>query len=148
MMQTKRCVALSQFPPLFCLGKRTSLYFFLECTSKPNVRSSNVNEVIRAVLDFFIYLFIYLFFYKKILHVQKAQNAYKRTKTKKAAFLCAQKTSKGKKVAYLLICVFLRFILFILFMFLVLFVLYVLLLYFVFALFMLFVRVKSFRKKE
>ena len=104
------------------------------------MRSSNVNEVIRAVLDFF-YLFIY-FFYKKILHAQKAQNAYKRTKTKKAAFLCAQKTSKGKKVAYSLICVFVLFILFILFMLLVL------LLCCVFALFMLFVRVKSFRKKE
>ena len=26
------------------------------------------------------------FFYKKILHAQKAQNAFKRTKTKKAAF--------------------------------------------------------------
>ena len=131
--------------PCPVLEKEQVCISFLECTSKPNVRSSNVNEVIRAVLDFF-YLFIY-FFYKKILHAQKAQNAYKRTKTK-AAFLCAQKTSKGKKVAYSLICVFVLFILFILFMLLVLFVLYVLLLCCVFALFMLFVRVKSFRKKE
>ena len=28
-------------------------------------------------------------FYKKTLHAQKAQNVYKRTKRKKAAFLCA-----------------------------------------------------------
>ena len=132
--------------PCPVLEKEQVCISFLECTSKPIVRSSNVNEVIRAVLDFF-YLFIY-FFYKKILHAQKAQNAYKRTKTKKAAFLCAQKTSKGKKVAYSLICVFVLFILFILFMLLVLFVLYVLLFCCVFALFMLFVRVKSFRKKE
>ena len=32
---------------------------------------------------------LFYFFYKKILSEQKAQNAYKRTKTKKAAFLCA-----------------------------------------------------------
>ena len=43
--------------------------------------SSNVNEVIRAVLNFF--------FYEKISHAQKAQNGYKRTKTKKAAFVSA-----------------------------------------------------------
>ena len=42
--------------------------------------SSNVNEVITAILNFFIC------FYKNISHAQKAQNAYKRTKTKKAAF--------------------------------------------------------------
>ena len=41
--------------------------------------SSNVNVVIRAVL----------LFYEKISHAQKAQNVYKQTKTKKAAFLCA-----------------------------------------------------------
>ena len=52
--------------------------------------SSNVNEVIRAILDFFIY--------KSILHAQQ-------TKTKKTAFLCAQKRSKGKKLTYSLICV-------------------------------------------
>ena len=44
--------------------------------------SSNVNEVIRAMLSFY-------FIYEKILHAQKAQNAYKRTKRKNAAFLCA-----------------------------------------------------------
>ena len=45
--------------------------------------SSNVSEVIRAVLIFF--------FYQKISQAQKAQkvqNAYNQTKTKKAAFLC------------------------------------------------------------
>ena len=45
--------------------------------------SSNINEVIRAILNLFI------FFYKKISHIQKAQNVYKRIKTKKTAFLRA-----------------------------------------------------------
>ena len=40
--------------------------------------NGNVDEVMRAVL----------FFYEKISQAQKAQNAYKQTKTKKAAFLC------------------------------------------------------------
>ena len=48
--------------------------------------SSAVNEGIRAILNLFIFFF---FFYKKISHAEKAQNAYKRTKTKKTAFLCA-----------------------------------------------------------
>ena len=42
--------------------------------------SSNVDEVIGAISNLFIY--------EKILQAQKAQNAYKRTETKKAAFLC------------------------------------------------------------
>ena len=46
--------------------------------------SSIVNEGIRALLNLSLF-----FFYKKISHVQKAQNAYKQTKTKKAAFLCS-----------------------------------------------------------
>ena len=45
--------------------------------------SSNINEVIRAILNLFV------FFYKKILHTQKPQNAYKRIQAKKTAFLCA-----------------------------------------------------------
>ena len=45
------------------------------------VTSSNVNEVIRTILN--------SFFYKKILHAQKAQNAYKQTKIKKGTVLCA-----------------------------------------------------------
>ena len=44
--------------------------------------SSIVNEGIKAILNLFILS------YKKISHAQKAQNAYKRTKTKKPAFLC------------------------------------------------------------
>ena len=45
--------------------------------------SSNVNEVIRAVLNsLFIYLFI--FFYEKISQAQKAQKATKALKTQKA----------------------------------------------------------------
>ena len=39
--------------------------------------SSNINEAIRAILNFF--------FYKKILHAQKAQNAYKQTKINKGS---------------------------------------------------------------
>ena len=50
--------------------------------------SSNVNEVTRAVSNFFIY---------ERFHTQKAQNANKWTKIKKAAFLCAYETSKEKK---------------------------------------------------
>ena len=40
-------------------------------------KSSNVNEVIRTVLN--------SFFYEKILHTQGAQKTYKQTKTKNAA---------------------------------------------------------------
>ena len=40
----------------------------------PNYGSSNINEVIRAILNFFIQEF----------HKQKAQNAYKQTKIKNA----------------------------------------------------------------
>ena len=47
--------------------------------------SSNGNEVIRAILNLFI------FFYKKISHTQKAQNAYKQTKTKNTAFFMRMK---------------------------------------------------------
>ena len=45
--------------------------------------SSIVDEVIKATLNFFIF-----FFTRRFPHSQKAQNAYKRTKKKKAAFLC------------------------------------------------------------
>ena len=51
---------------------------FLKCFS---IDSSNVNEVISLILNFF--------FNEKILHAQQAQNAHKRTKIKKAAFLCS-----------------------------------------------------------
>ena len=44
-----------------------------------NYGKSIINEVIRAVLNL---LFIYLFFYKKILHVHKAQKAQKRNQAK------------------------------------------------------------------
>ena len=90
------------------------------------------------------------FFYEKILHAQQAQNAHKRTKIKKAAFLCAQKTSKGKIVTYSPICVlcfclivivpfsaFGAFSAFCAFCFFVLFLLFVV-----------FVHAKSFRKKN
>ena len=40
-----------------------------------NNNSSNVNEVIRSILDFFI---------QKFYNHKKAENAYKRTKLKKA----------------------------------------------------------------
>ena len=51
--------------------------------------SSNVNEVIREILNFLIY-----FCYERISH---AQNAYKRTKIKKAAFYALKEHLRGKK---------------------------------------------------
>ena len=62
--------------------------------------SSNVKEVIRAILNFFF------FFYEKILHAQLAQKAYKQTKIKKAAFYALKKHLKGKKSLISLICIF------------------------------------------
>ena len=47
----------------------------------PKHGSSNVNEAIGAILNLFIL--------KKISSTQKAQNAYKRIKTKNTAFLYA-----------------------------------------------------------
>ena len=43
-----------------------------------SAHSSNVNEVIRAILSFFI-----IFFFEKILQAQEALKAYKQTKIKK-----------------------------------------------------------------
>ena len=55
------------------------------------------------------------FFFTKRFHTHKKhKNAYKQTKTKKAAFFMRLKTSKGEKVAYSLICVFVFFVLFVL----------------------------------
>ena len=62
---------------------------------------------------------------KIIINLINNKNAYKRTKTKKAVFLFASKTSKWKKVTYLLNCAFVLFVLFVINM-----------------------RVKSFRKKK
>ena len=45
--------------------------------------SSIVNEGIRALLN------LSIFFNKKISHHKKHKKAYKRTKTKEAAFLCS-----------------------------------------------------------
>ena len=65
--------------------------------------SSNINEAIKAVL-----------FFTKRFH--KHKNAYERKKTKKDNVFMRLKTSKGKKVAYLLIYVFMFFyVLFVLF---------------------------------
>ena len=80
------------------------------------VFSSNVNEVIRAVLSFL------LFFYEKILYAQKAQKAQKSTKKHKNAAQQKQKTQisehklkmrlkaseckKSSLFAYLRFCVF------------------------------------------
>ena len=47
-------------------------------------KSSNVNEVIRAVLTF-----LFIFFTKRFHTHKKHKNAYKQTKAKKTAFLCA-----------------------------------------------------------
>ena len=54
--------------------------------------SSNINEVIRAILNFFN---------QNFHNRKKEQNAYKRTKIKNAP----KRASKGKIVTYLLICV-------------------------------------------
>ena len=64
-----------------------------------------VNEGIRALLNLFI------FFYKKISHAQKAQNTYKRTKTKKQHFYAHKKYLRGRKSLVW------RFVLFMFFMF-------------------------------
>ena len=59
----------------------------------PNIISSNINEVIRPVLN------VLLFFYEKISHVQKAQktqNANKQLSLR--CFLIAQKAQKTQKV--------------------------------------------------
>ena len=92
-MQIKRCVALSQFPPLSCLGKGTTLYFLLECTSKPNVRSGNVNEVIRAVLDF--YLFIYCS--KRFYTHKKHKTHMSEQKQKRQRFYALKKHLRERK---------------------------------------------------
>ena len=57
--------------------------------------SSNVNEVIRAVLNFFIT------FFTKIFHThKKAQNAYKPTKIKKAVFYGLKKHLREKSCLF------------------------------------------------
>ena len=72
--------------------------------------SSNVNEVIRAVLNSFF------FFYEKISHAPKAPKYKDATKQKHKTLQanknkkCTYKTSKGKKVTYSLICVFVLFV--------------------------------------
>ena len=72
--------------------------------------SSNINEIIRTVLNSFF------FFTKWFCTHQKHLKALKNTKTKPSKGtkcilannnkICASKTSKGKKVTYSLICVF------------------------------------------
>ena len=89
--------------------------------------SSNVDEAIRAFSNLF---------YKKISHAQKAQNAHKRTKTKRQRFYALKKHLRGKK-SLIRLCIFCALILF------------VLLLGCVFVFFVVFfVRVKSFRKNR
>ena len=56
-------------------------------------KSSNINEVTRAILNSFI---------QNFHNHKQAQNAYRQIKIKKAP----KKTSKGKIVTYSLICVF------------------------------------------
>ena len=68
--------------------------------------SSNINEVIRAVLN--------PFFYKKILHAPKAQNHKNSTKQKhknaNKQSKIKNKLKKGGKVTYSLICVSVLFV--------------------------------------
>ena len=81
---------------------------------------SNINEVIRVVLNSLFYFLF--FFYKKILHAPKAPKASKASKVQRRKQTKAQtqiseqkqkmrlKTSKGKKATYTLICVFALFV--------------------------------------
>ena len=74
-------------------------------------RSSNVNEVIRAVLNS-----LFFSFYEKILHAPKAPKAQRHNQAKAQNAKTnknknALKTSKGKKVTYSVICVFVLFVL-------------------------------------
>ena len=71
---------------------------------------SNVNVVIRVVSNFFFNKIFYM--HKKHKKHKKHKTHIKRAKTKKVAFLCAEKISKGKKVAYSLICTFVLFMCF------------------------------------
>ena len=97
--------------------------------------SSNINEVIRAILNFFI---------QKFHNHKKAQNAYKRTKIKNAPKNHIRK--KRHLFAYLWFCAFAEASLWLL----VLLVLLVLLGAFsaFWCFLVLFVRVKSFHKKN
>ena len=52
---------------------------FVEKHTKIGFSSSNINEVIKAVLNFLIFFF----FYEKILHAQKEQKAQRRKITKR-----------------------------------------------------------------
>ena len=84
---------------------------FYKNTSGSLVLISNVNEVIRAGQFESLY-----YLYGKISHAQnhkstntqpsKSTKRYKRTKIKNAL----KKTSKGKKVTYSFICVFMLFV--------------------------------------
>ena len=93
--------------------------------------SSYVNEVNRAISSLYIF-FIYFFFTKRFHAHKKAKNAYKRTKTKKAAFYVLKKHLREKSLLF----TYLRFCAF------------VLLLGCVFVLSVLFVRAKYFCKKK
>ena len=63
--------------------------------------SNNVDEVIRAISNLF-------FFYKKIPQAQKAQNAHKRTKTKKQRFNAIKKHLRARNSLIRLFTVLIR----------------------------------------
>ena len=109
--------------------------------------SSNVNEVIRAILNFLIFFTKRFYTHKK--HKKRKTHISQQQKKKGSVFI-RLKTSKGKKVAYSLVCVlcFRCFLCFCLvaslcFLWLLLGCVSV-----IFVTFVLFVRVKSFRKKR
>ena len=104
--------------------------------------SSNVNEVIREILNFF--------FYEKILRAQKAQNACKRTKRKKDSVFMRLKHLRGRKspirlLALRAFCVFCALCASCAFCIFCVFCAFA---WFRLCVFMLFVRVKPFRKKN
>ena len=105
---------------------------------------SNINEVIRVILN----LSIYLFFYKKISHTQKAQNAQKQIKIKKGSIFYAHKKHLRERKLLVWCFVLFQFVLFTLFVFFLFFGLFGLFgLFMLFILFVLFVCVKSSCKK-
>ena len=71
--------------PLRDENQNTLFYSVTRVTKLGKSLSSNLNDVIRAILDFFIY--------EKVSQAQKARNAYKQTKIKNTL----KKHLRGKK---------------------------------------------------
>ena len=98
-------------------NKKDRIFIHIKTSKRKKIAFLTLaNEGIRVILNLFI------FFCKKISHAEKAQNAFKRTKTKKTAFLCTWKHLTRRKS---LVWRFVLFVLFTLFMLFVVFVVFV-----------------------